>query len=93
MRASFEVVCAPFDITGQQYNVLRILRGALTSVGVIVLPQEVTVTFAEDKFAGDGEEMTDEKTKGNLQALGAALVEMLRRMHATETEIWPGLIS
>ena len=28
VRASFETVCAPFDITGQQYNVLRILRGA-----------------------------------------------------------------
>ncbi|MDQ3742971.1 MAG: MarR family transcriptional regulator [Acidobacteriota bacterium] len=27
VRASFEVVCAPFDITAQQYNVLRILRG------------------------------------------------------------------
>jgi DNA-binding MarR family transcriptional regulator len=24
----FETMCAPFDITGQQYNVLRILRGA-----------------------------------------------------------------
>src|ERR671939_1018167 len=28
VRAFFETVCAPFDITGQQYNVLRILRGA-----------------------------------------------------------------
>lgn len=28
VRASFEIVCAPFDITSQQYNVLRILRGA-----------------------------------------------------------------
>src|SRR2546421_4857982 len=28
MRTFFETVCAPFDITGQQYNVLRILRGA-----------------------------------------------------------------
>ncbi len=28
VRARFEAVCAPFDITGQQYNVLRILRGA-----------------------------------------------------------------
>ena len=55
------------------------LRGVLTSVGVIVLPQEVAVTFAEDKCAGDGEEMTDERMKGNLEALGAALVEMLRR--------------
>src|SRR5919206_4977837 len=28
VRTFFESVCAPFDITGQQYNVLRILRGA-----------------------------------------------------------------
>lgn len=28
VRNSFETVCAPFDITSQQYNVLRILRGA-----------------------------------------------------------------
>ena len=28
IRTLFEKVCAPFDITGQQYNVLRILRGA-----------------------------------------------------------------
>jgi chromate reductase len=57
------------------------LRGVLTSVGVIVLPQEIAVTFAEDKFAGEGWEMTDERTRGNLEALGAALVEMLRRTH------------
>jgi DNA-binding MarR family transcriptional regulator len=28
VRTLFEKVCAPFQITGQQYNVLRILRGA-----------------------------------------------------------------
>src|ERR671928_1067068 len=28
VRTFFEAVCAPFDITAQQYNVLRILRGA-----------------------------------------------------------------
>ena len=28
VRTSFEAVCAPFGITAQQYNVLRILRGA-----------------------------------------------------------------
>jgi len=28
MKTYFETVFAPFDITGQQYNVLRILRGA-----------------------------------------------------------------
>src|SRR5919199_1777237 len=31
---------------------------------------------------GDGEEMTDEKVRGNLEALGAALVEMLSRVYA-----------
>src|SRR5918912_4541815 len=57
------------------------LRGVLTSVGVHVLPQEFAVTFAEDRFAGGGEEMTDEKMRGSLEALGAALVEMLRKTH------------
>ncbi len=28
LKAYFETLVAPFDITGQQYNVLRILRGA-----------------------------------------------------------------
>lgn len=28
LKTRFEALCAPFDITGQQYNVLRILRGA-----------------------------------------------------------------
>jgi len=28
LKSLFESLCAPFDITGQQYNVLRILRGA-----------------------------------------------------------------
>jgi len=28
MKTYFETIVAPFDITGQQYNVLRILRGA-----------------------------------------------------------------
>lgn len=28
LKSLFERLCAPFDITGQQYNVLRILRGA-----------------------------------------------------------------
>ncbi|HZS05760.1 MAG TPA: MarR family transcriptional regulator [Blastocatellia bacterium] len=40
VRAFFEGVCAPFEITGQQYNVLRILRGA----GPEGLP---TLTIAE----------------------------------------------
>jgi DNA-binding MarR family transcriptional regulator len=28
LKTLFEALCAPFGITGQQYNVLRILRGA-----------------------------------------------------------------
>ena len=40
IRNSFEKVRAPFEITGQQYNVLRILRGA----GPSGLP---TLTIAE----------------------------------------------
>ena len=40
MRTSFEKIYAPFDITSQQYNVLRILRGA----GPEGLP---TLTIAE----------------------------------------------
>ena len=60
------------------------LRGVLTSVGVLVLPQEVAVTFAEGRFADDGEEMTDEKMKGSLETLGAALVEMLKKMRGVD---------
>ncbi|HWP42303.1 MAG TPA: MarR family transcriptional regulator [Blastocatellia bacterium] len=40
IRSFFESVCAPFNITAQQYNVLRILRGA----GPEGLP---TLTIAE----------------------------------------------
>jgi NAD(P)H-dependent FMN reductase len=58
------------------------LRGVLTSVGVNVLPQEVAVSFVGDKFAGDSEQMIDERMKGILEALGASLVEMLKKTRA-----------
>ncbi|HYK20789.1 MAG TPA: NAD(P)H-dependent oxidoreductase [Pyrinomonadaceae bacterium] len=57
------------------------LRGVLTSVGVNVLPQEIAVPFAEQKFAGDREEMIDEMMKARLEKLGVLLVEMLKRHH------------
>lgn len=57
------------------------LRGVLTSVSVNVLPQEIAVSFAEEKFAGDDEEMTDETMKSRLEELGALLVEMLKKTH------------
>lgn len=55
------------------------LRGVLTSVGVYVLPVEIAVPFVGDKFDGDGDELTDERTKRALEGLGASLVEMLKK--------------
>jgi chromate reductase, NAD(P)H dehydrogenase (quinone) len=54
------------------------LRGVLTSVSVNVLPQEIAVPFAEEKFAGDDEEMIDETMKARLEELGGLLVKMLK---------------
>lgn len=56
------------------------MRGVLSIMGVNVLPSEIAVTFAAQKFEGDGNEMTDEKTKALLEALGAALTYMLKKM-------------
>ena len=52
------------------------------SVGVNVLSAEIAVSFVSNKFDGDGEEMTDEKTKNTLEKLGASLVEILTKMHS-----------
>jgi NAD(P)H-dependent FMN reductase len=57
------------------------LRGVLTSVSVNVLPQEIAVPFAEEKFAGDDEDMIDETMKARLEELGTLLVEMLKKTH------------
>jgi chromate reductase, NAD(P)H dehydrogenase (quinone) len=57
------------------------LRGVLTSISVIVLPQEIAVPFAEEKFVGDDEEMIDEAMKARLEELGALLVDMLKKTH------------
>src|SRR5437764_2642445 len=43
------------------------LRGVLTSVSVNVLPQEIAVSFAEEKFVGDDEEMIDKAMKARLE--------------------------
>ena len=57
------------------------LRGVLSILGVNVLPSEIAVTFAADKFDGDGTEMMDEKMKHILESLGSDLVEMLKKTH------------
>jgi hypothetical protein len=48
-------------------------------MGVIILPMEIAVTFAAQKFEGDGDVMTDEKTKATLETLGRTLVEMINK--------------
>ena len=57
------------------------LRGVLTSISVNVLPQEIAVPFAEEKFVGNDKEMIDEAMKARLEDLGALLVEMLKTTH------------
>ena len=58
------------------------LRGVLSSVNVHVLPSEVAVPFVGDRFDGEGLEMVDEQMKKSLENLGAALVDMLRKVHS-----------
>src|SRR5258708_8032002 len=65
------------------------LRGVLSIMGVTVLPMEIAVTFAGQKFDGDGEEMNDEKTKKQLENLGSSLVEMLKKTHPDEKTVSP----
>jgi chromate reductase, NAD(P)H dehydrogenase (quinone) len=57
------------------------LRGVLISVSVNVLPQEIAVPFAEEKFDRDDEEMIDETMKARLEELGGLLVAMLKKTH------------
>ncbi len=54
------------------------LRGVFTTMGVHVLPTEIAVGFVSQRFEGDGGEMTDEKTKGLLENLGATLANVLK---------------
>ena len=57
------------------------MRGVLSILGVNVLPSEIAVTFAGEKFDGNGTEITDEKMKNILEKLGAELVAMLKKTH------------
>jgi NAD(P)H-dependent FMN reductase len=55
------------------------LRSVLTIMSVHVIPLEIAVTFAGEKF--DGDTMTDEKTKKLLENLGASVVDTVRKLH------------
>jgi chromate reductase len=54
---------------------LNHLRGVLNIMTVKVLPLEIAVTFANQKF--DGDTMTDAGTRSLLEKLGAELVETI----------------
>ncbi len=56
------------------------LRGVLTISTVHVLPLEIAVTFAHEKF--DGDEMTDEKTRKLLETLGASVAKTIEKINA-----------
>jgi chromate reductase len=56
------------------------LRGVLTIATVHVIPLEIAVTFAEQKF--DGDTMTDEKTKKLLEKLGASVAGAIGKLNA-----------
>jgi NAD(P)H-dependent FMN reductase len=58
---------------------LNHLRGILTIMTVKVLPLEIAVTFAHQKFEGDT--MTDEKTKAVLEKLGAELTDTIKKFN------------
>ncbi len=55
------------------------LRGVLTIASVHVMPLEIAVTFAEQKF--DGDTMTDEKTKKLLESLGASVANTISKLN------------
>ena len=56
------------------------LRGVLTIATVHIVPLEISVTFADQKF--DGDAMTDEKTKKLLENLGASVADTIRKLGA-----------
>ena len=62
------------------------LRSVLTVMFTNVLPSEIAVGKVGAMFDGDGEEMTDEKTRKMLEGLGASLVDILKKTHG-EVEV------
>lgn len=57
------------------------LRSVLSILQVHVLPMEIAVGGAHKLFAGDSEEMQDEKMRELLTGLGRSLADMLRKTH------------
>src|SRR3982751_4297296 len=57
------------------------LRQVLSLMGCNVLPSEIAVPFVAQKFDGDSDVINDDKTRDLLEGLGAALTDMLVRVH------------
>lgn len=55
------------------------LRGVLTILQVNVLPSEIAVAHVGKMFEENSTEMTDEKTRGTLENLGASLARMIQK--------------
>jgi chromate reductase, NAD(P)H dehydrogenase (quinone) len=58
------------------------LRSVLNMASVHVVPLEIAVTFANQKF--DGDTMTDENTKRLLERLGADVASSIRKLRSEE---------
>ena len=63
------------------------LHDVLTILLVNTLPSQIAVTFVGDKFDGNSEAMTDEKTRKILEDLGASLADMLKKTHGKEETV------
>jgi NAD(P)H-dependent FMN reductase len=74
-RAAAIMTTSPGSFGG--LRTLAHLRAVLTSVNLIVLPQEVAAPYVEDKFTGGAEEMVDERMKVVLESPEASLAEFL----------------
>jgi len=75
----FAAICTTSPGSFGGVRVLSHLRGVLTSIGVYVLPMEIAIPFVAEKFSGEGEEMSDDRTRGILEDLGASLVRAVRK--------------
>ncbi|HEY0459962.1 MAG TPA: NAD(P)H-dependent oxidoreductase [Pyrinomonadaceae bacterium] len=57
------------------------LRSILSILGVNVLPSEIAVGKVQEMFDGNDAEMTNETMRKLLEALGASLVDTMRKLH------------
>jgi chromate reductase len=60
---------------------LPVVRSLLVNVGVTVLPDQITLRQAHDAFDATGE-LSDEKQRERVEALGRKLAEWTARIHA-----------